>query len=109
MRPSGRMSCPVLLFDAQNLRYAYNVLTVVVMVWSLTFWMLAEPPRSLAETFRIMSHVCASRSAARNTLPSTLVIGIAIVCTRMRRSPRTVVYSSAHCTYASPPSFNRSS
>ena len=45
--------------------------TVVVIVWSLTDWMLVDPPRSRAAVLRIMSHVCASKSDARNTLPYT--------------------------------------
>jgi hypothetical protein len=37
----------------------------------LTDWMLVDPPRSRAAVLRIMSHVCASKSDARNTLPYT--------------------------------------
>merc|ERR1719163_1334001 len=103
------MSCPVLLLLAQNLRYAWRVLTVVCSAASLAPWSEHVPDKSFWDALLTKSHVCASRSAARKTFPSTDVIGSAIVCTRIRRWPEVVVYSRAHCTYASWPSCNFSS
>jgi hypothetical protein len=53
-------------------------------------------------TLRDTYDMYASRSAPRKVVPSDCVMGSASVCTRTRRSPPMVVYSSANCRYASP-------
>jgi hypothetical protein len=89
--PSGRISCPVELLLAQNLRYAYRVSTVVRSDASLAPCREQLPVKSLPHALRIMEHVWVSKSHALKTFPSTELTGTASVCTRMRRCPETVV------------------
>mmetsp|Transcript_30262 Transcript_30262/g.77149 ORF Transcript_30262/g.77149 Transcript_30262/m.77149 type:complete len:217 (+) Transcript_30262:905-1555(+) len=49
------------------------------------------------------SAALAAASAARYRSPSSFTTGTDMVCTLMRRSPWLLVYSSAHCTYATGP------